>query len=134
MTGGAGRWTGRGRKSESRDAVVAPGERPAVGLLPEAAQDRELLLEHLGAHLDGRERQAVVVVLRLVPAGAEATRTRPPDISSTVATILARVPGMAERDRRHQDPEADPLRLAGEAGHHRPRVGRGAPPSPGKLS
>ena len=51
--------------------------------------------------------------------------TRPPLISSTVATTFAQVAGQAEGDRADQGPEADPRRLTGEAGERRPCVGRG---------
>jgi len=110
-----------------RDVVVAPGERPAVGLLPETAQDRELLLEHLGAHLDRREREAVVVMLLLVPAGPYA------DIQATAGHFvhgrrqLGQVARMAERHRRDEDAQADALGLTRQARQHRPGVGRGLP-------
>ena len=54
------------------DRVVLADERPAVGLLPQAVEDLERLLEHVGPLADLREREAVPPVLGLVPAGADA--------------------------------------------------------------
>src|SRR5207249_10433012 len=53
------------------DAVLPPLEPPAIGFLPQAAQDRQLLLQHVGSIGDRREREAVPCVLDLVPASTE---------------------------------------------------------------
>ena len=63
---------GLGRNSESCDREVLADERPAVGLVPQAVQDLEGLLEHLGTFGDLREREAVAAVLVVVPARADA--------------------------------------------------------------
>ena len=52
------------------------------------------------------------------------TSIRPPLISSTVVTTLAKHARMAERDRRDEHAEPDPLGLAGEPGEDGPGVGR----------
>ena len=98
-------------------------ERPAVRALPQAAQDLEGLLEHVGALVDGREREAVASVLVRVPPGTDA------DLDPTAAQLvdggrdLGEVARRAERDRRDEDAEADPVGVTSEPGEHRPGVG-----------
>ena len=105
---------------------MAAAERPAVRALPEAAQDLQLLLQHLGADVEGREREAVVVVLGLVPARTHA------HLQPTAGHLvhgrgqLRKVARVPERHRRDERPEPDAARLAGEAGQDRPGVGGGA--------
>src|SRR4029453_6335357 len=56
MIGGRPPPAARGRGEQGvLDGVVAAAERPARRLFPEAVDDLELLFEHLGAHVDGRE-------------------------------------------------------------------------------
>ena len=86
--------TGFGWNSGVLDLTLVPVERPAVGLAPQPVEDRELVLEQVGALLDRRERQPELAVLGVVPAGARRpTSIRPPLISSTVVTSLAKLPG-----------------------------------------
>ena len=112
---------------------MAAAERPAVRALPEAAQDLQLLLQHLGADLERREREAVVIVLLLVPAGTHA------HVQPTAGHLvhgrgqLRKVARVAKRHRRDERPEPDAARLAGEAGQDGPGVGGGAAGLTGKA-
>ena len=87
-------------------------------------QDRELVLEEIGALLDRRERQAELAMLQVVPASPDA------DLDPSAAHLvdgrhdLGERPRMAERDRRHERAEIDAIGLAREPREHRPRIGR----------
>jgi hypothetical protein len=69
-------------------------------------------------------------VLDLVPAGAQ------PELDPAAAHLVDRrdhlreVPEPSERHRRDERPQPDPLGVAGQAGEHRPGVGRGQPARP----
>ena len=107
------------------DGVVLTPVGPAVRALPQAAQDLERLLEHVGPLPDRREREAVPLVLVRVPARPD------PDLHPAAAHLvdghghLGQAPGRPERHRRDEDAEADPARVAGESGEHGPGVRRG---------
>jgi hypothetical protein len=125
------RWCGlldrTGPEERGRDRVMTPLERPTVGFLPEPSQDRELLLEHLGADLDRRERDPVVGVLALVPAGAKAHLDAATRHLVDGGHDLRQNARMAEGDRGDQHAEADPLGLPGESGYRGPGIA-GRPP------
>ncbi len=114
---------------DAADPVV----RPAIGLAPQAVEDRQLVLEQIRAFLDRREGQAQLPVLVVVPAGPD------PDFDATAAHLvhgrhdLRQDARMAERDRRHEHAQTDPLGLAGQASDDGPRVGRRLPGRSGKA-
>jgi len=74
-----------------RDVVTLV--RPAIGLAPEPMQDGELILHAIGPLADRREVESQPPMLDLVPACPTPTSIRPPLISSTVVTTLAKAPG-----------------------------------------
>jgi hypothetical protein len=114
-----------GQRVEGNEVVVLAGvgERP-VG--PGAADDLELLLEQFEAHAEGRELEAIGLVLALVPACADA------EIDSSARDVvdggdrLGEHRWMAERDRRDQHAEAQPGRDGCKSGERRPRLERAA--------
>ena len=119
MIGGCGRCTGLGRASSGVQAVVraGEGERP-VG--PDAADDRELLLEQLHARPERRELEAVGLVLALVPAGAEAELDAPVRDVVDGSDVLGEHRRVAERRRRDEHAEAQAGRDRREPRHRRP--------------
>jgi hypothetical protein len=114
---------------EAADALVVP----AVGLAPQPVQDGQLVLQQVGPLLDGREGEAELRVLLLVPTGPDA------DLDATTAHLIHRRDDlgedarMAEGHRRHEHAQADALRVAGETGQDGPGVGRGLARLPGEA-
>ena len=90
-------------------------------------EDRQLILHQVGALLDIGERQPELAVLDVVPAGAD------PDLDPSAAHLvdgrddLGEAARMAERDRRDEDAEPDPVGLARKPGDDGPGVGGGLP-------
>ena len=104
---------GDARRTTSRPArPTARGGSPAG---PPCRSARSLI---------GGNGEAELAMLEVVPAGPDA------DLDAAAAHLvdgrddLGEDAGMAERDRRHEHAEADPLGLAGQAGDDRPGVGR----------
>src|SRR5215208_5461316 len=99
-------------------------ERPAVRFRPQAVEDLELLLEHVGPLVDGWKREPVALVLALVPARAD------PDLDPAAAHLvdgrddLGEVAWMPECHRRDEDAEGNVARFPSEASQDRPRVSR----------
>ncbi len=95
----------------------------ADGCLPQAGDDRELLLEPVEAFGDRRKRDTVGGVLALEPARAE------PEFDTSVAHMVdarhrdCQRAGKAKRGGAHHRAESQPRRLDGEAGERRPSVG-----------
>ena len=58
------------------------------------ARDPQRVLEVLEALLERREADAVGVVLRLEPGGAEPEHARPPEMTSSVVDIFASSAGL----------------------------------------
>src|SRR4051794_25555629 len=89
-------------------------------------QDRELVLEQVGALADRRERKPERKVILLVPAGAD------PDLDPSAAHVIDRrdklheVAGIPERHGADKRSERDPRGLPRQPGEDRPRVGRRA--------
>ena len=81
-----------------------------------------MVLHQVGPLLDRREGQAELAVLDVVPAGAHA------DLDPSAAHLVDRrhdlgeAARMAERHRRDEHAQADPIGVTGEAGHDRPGV------------
>ena len=97
--------------------------------LPQAGDDRQLLLEPGEALAQVRERDGIGLVLVRIPAGPQ------PELHPAAAHLIhlrdadrqrTRVP---ESGRRHQRAEPDPGRLAGQPGQRHPGIGRAGQPA-----
>ncbi len=102
---------------------MAAGVRPAVGFAPQAKQDRELVFKQVRTVSDGRKRNPELAMLQLIPAGSQPHLEPPAAHLVDGRRHLGQVAGMAKGDRREQGPKADPIRIAGQAGQHGPRIG-----------
>ena len=108
------------------ELVVLSGEAEPLPRLrvPESGEDRELLLKLVEALAERRERDAEVVVLTLVPGGADA------ELGAAAAHLVnggdldGELPGQPERGGVDERAEPYPFGLDGEAGERGPRVGR----------
>ena len=113
-----------GVESGVGDPDLPAFERPAVGLLPEAVQNLQLVFHQVGAFRDLRERQPQLAVLRVVPASPNA------DFYPAATHLVDRRHDfgersrMTERDRRDERAQANALGLARDPGQDRPGVCR----------
>jgi hypothetical protein len=101
--------------------VAEPLSRPGV---PDAAEYRELLFEPVEPLPQGRERDAEVLVLALVPGGPDAEFGAPPAHLVNRRHLDRQLPRKPERGGVNQGAEPDPLGLPGEPGKRGPRVSR----------
>src|SRR6185436_16408663 len=96
--------------------------RPPVGLAPVAVEHRQLVLHEVDPSGRLRKVQPELAVLARVPAGADT------DLDPTAARLvdgrddLGEHAWMAERHRRHERGEQDPLGFAGESREYGPCV------------
>jgi hypothetical protein len=90
-------------------------------------EDRELILHQVRSFRDRRECQTELAMLDLVPPSAHT------DLDPAAAHLvhgrddLGKRARVAERDRRDQHTETDPVRVTRQAGHDGPGVGRRLP-------
>ena len=123
---GSGAWTGLGRAGDARDRVV-PARRfveVAGRGRPHSRDDRQLFLESVEALTEGRERNAVRLVLGVVPARTET------EVDTTARHLIdlgdgdREGAGEPERRRGDERAESDGRRLASDAAERHPRIGR----------
>ncbi len=96
-------------------------------------EDRQLVLHEVGPLADRRKGEAELAMFDLAPAGPDA------DLDAAAAHLIDRRddlgerPRVAERDRRHEHAQTDPVGVAGEPGHDRPGIRGRLPGRPGKA-
>ena len=104
-----------GPEQRSTDLPVGALERPAIGLVPEATEDDELLLHLVDPCLRVRIRQTQLGVLGLVPARTNADLHPPAAHLVHGRHDLGERTGDTEGDRRYERAELDPARLPSRA-------------------
>ena len=128
--GGPSTWCGLGSAGRVLDlhVLTVVVERVADRRTPQTGHDVESFLEQFEAILERRERDAVRLVLFLVPAGTDAEVYAATTHLIDLCDRDGQRSGVTERSRRHQSAEADGGCFAGDSGERDPRVG-----GPGKA-